>query len=292
MKRWFISGPSGPNNHDSSNTWRCAKYLNAFGAGLLLLLQIDCSSPRRPSPRWDGARVPTVEFGDGECPEAFARPSLCEWLWSADAVVEATIVRAEAVWEPRRSRSVATVADEPDVDVCAVVIPLVRLTLRDVTRLAGPGALPTDGALVVTVPPLHVEVWTPVVKRYRPGLDAAPAAAVTPLVVEGDGLIFEPGKRILLPLIISGSGITVVDGRQLPDVVDGRLHVPDPLEECAAPFAGDGLGLDALRRAAEGCRDNEVGQTAREQSRREHRLEAPESLDESLSFRALCLKRP
>jgi hypothetical protein len=112
------------------------------------------------------------------------------------------------------------------------------------------------------------------------------------LVVEGDGLIFEPGKRILLPLIISGSGITVVDGRQLPAVVDGRLHVPDPLEECTAPFAGDGLGLDALRRAAEGCRDSDVAQTAREQSRREHRLEAPESLDESLSFSALCLKRP
>ena len=88
----------------------------------------------------------------------------------------------------------------------------------------------------------------------------------------------------------SNSCVAIVEDG-VPKVIAAE-HVPDPLEECAAPFAGDGLGLDALRRAAEGCRDNEVGQTAREQSRREHRLEAPESLDESLSFRALCLKRP
>ena len=258
----------------------------SLGGGLLCLLLVDCSRPRT-----DGARVPAVEFGDSECPDEFMQPTLCEWLWSADAVVEATIVRAEAVWEPRRSRSITNVADEPDINVCGVVIPLVRLTLRDVTRLAGPAVIANDETMVVTVPPLHVEVWTPVVKRYLPGREAAPTAVVTPLVFEGYGEVFEPGKRVLLPLLMSASGITVVDGRKLPSFFDGTMHVPDPLAECAAPFTGEGIALDELRRAAAGCRDGEAGQTARDQARRQHRLEAPESLDESLTFSALCLKR-
>lgn len=216
------------------------------------------AEPGAPAPEW--ATVPTTTLGDGECwdpADAPPMPTLCEWLWSAEAMVVAEIQASRTVWEPamRKIDIDAVAAVEPAE--CTTLTPAVELELSPLHYLGGP--IPQE-ALLARFGGARVDDW-----------DVSSEYPDTTLAFRDGVERFQPGSKVLLPLYVAPSGRYVVIERVLPQIRDGVLSVWRPEAACddSLEFEGNGRNIEDVIVLAADCTDSPLAVELRERAMRE-----------------------